>query len=479
MSVVPPHETDGSHDLVTTSTIIEDNGCGTNYFPLMDLPQELLIEIFHFACLAHGGKANAVNPLFLAKICRSWRAVIFETRAFWQEVNLILNSHCSAQISLLEEWTARAGDLPLSISIVDPDSILNRMLPEEELTHLLDLIRIISPQTHSLSLETPIEFYDRWRDCGLADYSWPLLSNLALSTTLGSSALSDPSHKLDFLSCPILTTTTIKTLYHFYILLPWRSLLHICFDTVFCSEIYTALESCPLLQTLEAHCIVEGDDPQFSAKTIDHSSLKRLTFELHDEQSNCRECRRLLNFLRLPELRTLVLKMGQCAPPASFEFDIYPCISQSCCQLSELTIEGAFLEQTVFINSLRLLPSLRSLRISYNSWGNPQTTSTAGGGLAPLSLIMTPGPDGLLMLPNLRELTFDRSCVGFSTEVVIGLLVSRWDNLGDNVGALATLQSVTISPEHEYLNESPWVVSKYQDVVFENWRQRGYSFKVE
>ncbi|KAF5341166.1 hypothetical protein D9611_005898 [Ephemerocybe angulata] len=479
MSVVPPHETDSSHDLATTSTIIEDNGCGTNYFPLMDLPQELLIEIFHCACLAHGGKANAVNPLFLSKICRSWRAVIFETRAFWQEVNLILNSHCSTQISLLEEWTARAGDLPLSISIVYPKSMLETLLPEEELTHLLDLIRILSPQTHSLSLETPVEFYDRWRDCGLADYSWPLLSNLVLSTTLGSSSLSDASHKLDFLSCPILTTTTIKSLLHSHVCLPWRSLLHIrsSFDSVFCSEIYTALELCPLLRTLEAHGIVENDN--FSAKTIDHHSLKGLTFELDEEEDDCQECCRLLNSLRLPELRTLVIKIGQSPPLKSFELDIYPCISQSCCQLSELTIEGAFLEPTVFINSLRLLPSLRSLRISYNSWGTPQTTYTASGEPAPLSLIMTAGPDALLMLPNLREVTFDPSSVGYSAEVVVGLLASRWDNLGDNVGALATLQSVTIRPEHEYMNESPWVVSKYQEVVFENWRQRGYSFKVE
>ncbi|KAF6753373.1 hypothetical protein DFP72DRAFT_405541 [Ephemerocybe angulata] len=479
--VIPPPETSGSQDNVTTGATmrVEDTGSmsigsGAASFPPVDLPHELLIEIFNFACLARGGEANAVNPLFLAKICRSWRAVLFKIRAFWQEVNLILNSHYSTQISLLEEWTARAGGLPLSISIVDPKSILNTLLPEEELTHLLDLIRILSPQAHSLSLEIPVIFYDRWRDCGLADYSWPLLSNLALSTTLGSSALSDPSHKLDFLTCPILTTTTIKSLFHSHVCLPWRSLLHIRFDSVLCSELYGALESCPLLQTLEAVSINEDDD--FRARTIDLRSLKRLTFELEDQQNDCQACCRLLNLLRPPALRTLVLKLAKSAPFKGFEFDIYPCISQSGCQLSELTVEGASLEETVLIDCLRLLPSLRTLRLSENTWFNAEGDFTPLGPTS-LSLMIAASPNGLLMLPNLRALTFAGSDAEFSAELVVEVLASRWDNLGDDFGAHATLQAVTIIPERG--DASLWEVDKDQQAIFENWRRREYSVRVE
>ncbi|KAF6745021.1 hypothetical protein DFP72DRAFT_59422 [Ephemerocybe angulata] len=477
--VIPPHETSGSHDLVTTSAIIEDTGSmsigsGTAYFPLMDLPHELLIEIFHFASLAHGGKANAVNPLFLAKVCRSWRAVVFEARAFWQEVNLVLNSHCSTQISLLEEWTARAGGLPLSISIFGPKNVLKSEASEEDLARLFDLIQNLSPQTHSLSLETPVFFYDRWRDRGLADCSWPILSNLLLSTTLGSSELSDPSHKLDFLSCPVLTTTTIKTFYHFYIFLPWRSLLHICFDSVFCSELYTALKSCPLLQTLEARGIIEDDN--FSANTIDHHSLKQLTFELDENQAECGQCCRLLNSLRLPELRTLVLKLALYMPTDGFQFNIYPCISQSGCQLSELTIEGASLEEKVFVDCLRLLPALHTLQLSMNAWLNAQADFISLGPTS-LSLMMAAGPDGLLMLPNLKTLTILGSLVECSDELVVELLASRWDNVEGDDGELATLQSVTIIPERGH--PCLWEVSKDQVAVLDNWRRRGYSVKVE
>ncbi|KAF6753375.1 hypothetical protein DFP72DRAFT_1170826 [Ephemerocybe angulata] len=457
---ISTHETSGSHDPVAASAIAEDIGSmrlagEMAHFPLVDLPQELLIEIFQFSGIAHGGQANAVNPLFLAKICRGWRAVVFETRAFWQEVNLILNSHCSTQISLLEEWTARAGGLPLSISIVDPKSILNTLLPEEELTHLLDLIRILSPQIHSLSLETPVEFYDRWRGCGLADYSWPLLSNLLLSPTMGSCGLSDPSHYLDFSSCTILTTSPSS---HY----------------ITAIEIYTALGSCPLLQTLEAVEIVEDHD--FFSNTIELRSLERLTFELHENQSHCIQSSRLLNRLRVPELRTLVLKIRTARPTRGFEFDIYPCISQSGCQLSELTIDGASLKEKVFMDCLRLLPTLDTLQLSKNAWLNAQR-EFIGLGPTSLSLMIAASPDGLLMLPNLRALTFAGSDAEFSAELVVEVLASRWDNLGDNLETHATLQSVTIIPERG--DASLWRVEKDQQAVFESWRRQGYGVKVE
>ncbi|KAF5340973.1 hypothetical protein D9611_005889 [Ephemerocybe angulata] len=442
-------------------------------FPLMDFPHELVIEIFQFAGVVHGGQANAVCPLFLGKMCRSWRAVVFETCTFWQEVNLILNSHCSTQISLLEEWTARAGGLPLSISIVDPKNITKKEASEEDLARLFDLIQILSPQTHYLALDTPVFFYDRWRDRGLADYSWPLLSNLALSTRMGSSDLSNPSYRLDFTSCSALTSTTIKSFYHFYISLPWRSLHHLCFDSVFCSEIYTALESCPLLLTLESVGVIEDDT--FSAQTIDHHSLKQLTFELDENQADCGQCCRLLNSLRLPELRILVLKLALSMPTDGFQFDIYPCISQSGCQLSELTIEGASLEETVLIECLRLLPTLHTLKLSNNAWLNAQAV-LIGLGPTSLYLMMAAVPNGLLMLPNLRALTFVGSDAEFSAELVVEVLASRWDNFGDNLEAHSTLQSVTIIPER---GDASWVVTKDQQAVFENWRRRGYSVKVE
>ncbi|KAF5341163.1 hypothetical protein D9611_005897 [Ephemerocybe angulata] len=477
---IPTHETSGSHDPAAASAIAEDIGSmrlagEMAHFPLVDLPQEILIEILQFSGNAHGGQANAVNPLFLARICRSWRAVVFGTRAFWQEVNLILNSRCSTQISLLEEWTSRAGGLPLSITIVDPDDILETLY-SKELTCFLDLLRSLSPQTHSLSLETPVIFYDRWCDRGFIDYSWPLLSNLVLSTDLGSPELSDPSRQLDFLSCPILTSATIKSFYHSHIALPWRSLHHLCFVGVFCSELYDALESCPLLQTLKARGIIEDDN--FSANTIDHHSLKQLTFELDESQGDCGQCCRLLNSLRLPELQTLVLKLGPSMPTSGFRVDIYPCISQSGCQLSELTIEGAALKEKVFMDCLRLLPTLDTLQLSKNTWLNAQG-EFIGLGPTSLSLMMAVGHDGLLMLPNLKALSLMGSSVVFSGKLVLELLGSRWDKVEEDDGALATLQSVTLIPERENSSLWVWGANKDEQAIFETWRRQGYSVKVE
>ncbi|KAF6753372.1 hypothetical protein DFP72DRAFT_1170823 [Ephemerocybe angulata] len=482
---IPPHETSGSFESGATNAITEDIGSmnlGREMasFPLMDLPHELVIEIFQFATIVHGRQANAVCPLLLGKICRSWRAVVFETCTFWREVNLIIDPHAFfTQISLLAEWTARAGGSPLSVSIIDPKNTLKLEASEEDLTCLFDLLQNLSPQTRSLDLEIPDFVYDRWVVRGLDDYSWPLLSNLALSTTMGSSDLSHPSDRLNFSSCPVLTSVTIKAFYHHYIYLPWRSLLHIHFDSVFCSEIHTALESCPLLQTLVSEEIVEDRDT-FSAKTIDHRSLKQLTLELDKNQAGCDQCCRLLNSLRLPELRTLVLKLGLARPIRGFEFDIYPCISQSGCQLSELTIEGATLKEKVLVDCLRLLPTLHTLQLSNNTWLNAHE-EFIGLGPTSLSLMMAAGPDGLLMLPNLKALTILGSLVGFSSKLVVELLASRWDTVEDD-GTLAALQSVTIMPDlgHPNLGHmSPWRLEKDRQVSFEDWRRRGYSVMAE
>ncbi|KAF6753389.1 hypothetical protein DFP72DRAFT_1069378 [Ephemerocybe angulata] len=323
MALKPPSHETGDPDGLTRSTASST----TNDIGLMDgrsklgsllmgLPQELLIEIFRFTINEHGGQPNAVNPLLLGRICRSWRAMVFETWTFWQEVNLTISPHCSTQISLLAEWTARAGSLPLSVSIIDPKGLLNA---KEELTRLLGLIRSLSPRIHSLALETLIPFYDEWQNCSLADYSWPLLSNLSLATTFEASTLSDPASRLDFSSCPMLTTATIKSFYHFYIPLPWRSLLHLRFDSVCCSEVYAALQSCTRLETLEVYGIVD-DDPS-PIDSVVQRPLKTLTLKLEMEDGS-RECWRIVNSLRLPELRILEIKIASSRPVTGHKFDI-------------------------------------------------------------------------------------------------------------------------------------------------------------
>ncbi|KAF5341205.1 hypothetical protein D9611_005901 [Ephemerocybe angulata] len=443
---------------------------------LMDkLPQELLIEIFQFAVAAHGGRANAVTPLFLGKICRSWRAMVFETCTFWQEVTLIINPHCSTQISLLADWTARAGSLPLSVSIIDPKG---RLTAQEVLTRFLGLLRSLSPQTHSLALGTLIPFYDEWQNCGLADYSWPLLSNLSLATIKGGTELSDPASKLDFSSCPMLTTSTINSFDHSYISLPWRSLLHLHLNSVFSSEIYTALQSCPSLETMEAHGIIENNAFVGDATSL-RRPLKSLSLKLERFQFDSEQCYRIFNSLRIPELRTLEIKLAfSRSPHDSHRFDIYPCISQSQCQLSELSIQGASLKEQLFLDCLSLLPSLSTLRLSNIFWlpEPPQLFQPTLFKPSSLVFILGTGPSQPPILPNLKALIFEESLVAFSAKFLVELLVSRWDDCGSGVEYLATLRSVRFAPLEL---GGMWNISEDDKAAFERWRQRGYDIRVE
>ncbi|KAF5314561.1 hypothetical protein D9611_007030 [Ephemerocybe angulata] len=226
----------------------------------------------------------------------------------------------------------------------------------------------------------------------------------------------------------MLTTATIKSFYHSYISLPWRSLVHLRFDSVLCSEIYTALQSCTSLDTLKAHGIVE--DNAFVGDATLHHQLKSLTLKSERYEGDCRECCRIFNSLRIPELRTLKIKLTSSRPATvGHRFDIYPCISQSRCQLSELSIEGASLKEQIFLDCLRLLPSLSTLRLSNNAWLDAQPRPIVLGPSF-LIFILATDPAQPPILPNLKALTFEESWVGFSAKLLVDLLASRWDDSG-------------------------------------------------
>ncbi|KAF6752060.1 hypothetical protein DFP72DRAFT_905981 [Ephemerocybe angulata] len=438
---------------------------------LLGLPPEILIEILKLTA-SDGTPGAAVSPLFLGRICRNWRDLVFATWAFWQRVNLSINLNYVVQFDLLEEWTRRAGSLPLTLSVVDRDAVITGSGSQPSLQRIVQLIQRLAPQISQLTLEMPVVFFDNLEESGLATYSWSLLSNLHLSTTSVNTNLTNPAKILDFSSCPNVTSCTIKKFYHSYIGFPWSSLRHLYFDSVFCTEIYDALKSATHLETLEARGIVE--EGGFSADTITQQTLRRLSLS-EPTEDECEDCTTLLASLCLPKLTSLIIELGSAGPSEEFVFNIQPLISLSKCQLTELSIENATLQQEVFIQCLSLLPSLRILQVMNIAWS--PTIAVPSAGLEPLLLHRMLGTDSKpSLLPNLENLTFVGFTALFSAQVVIDLLGDRWRELGSGDG------SIERSPLHSAifrLNGQNWVITKEQEAMFEAWRRRGYILEVE
>ncbi|KAL1695077.1 hypothetical protein GGG16DRAFT_45885 [Schizophyllum commune] len=89
-------------------------------------PAELQIQIFSFACT--DSDTVVTDILSFARVCRSWRHVIYNTPEFWTRLRLDWKQYCKGvraddvlgKTSPVQEWIARAGSHPLAIDVYNP-----------------------------------------------------------------------------------------------------------------------------------------------------------------------------------------------------------------------------------------------------------------------------------------------------------------------------------------------------------------------
>lgn len=109
---------------------VESRTEGHHSPPIDILPIELLIHIFTLVCYQPSrhwreslddeidpNSPSFAAPLFLGKICGSWRNIVWSTPPLWTLIDLVLpiaKHYLHAQ--LLEEWLGRSKDLPLTIT---------------------------------------------------------------------------------------------------------------------------------------------------------------------------------------------------------------------------------------------------------------------------------------------------------------------------------------------------------------------------
>jgi hypothetical protein len=127
--------------------------------PVLAFPYELICQIF-LLCLPRHGRvlpSDKTAPLLLAQICSHWRAIALSIPQLWNSIFLDfthgarydgisalfgLDSYpIRGIVALVEGWFARAGELPLSITVdTDPRRPSSRNPPIVLPHDLLSLI---------------------------------------------------------------------------------------------------------------------------------------------------------------------------------------------------------------------------------------------------------------------------------------------------------------------------------------------------
>ncbi|KAJ7755541.1 hypothetical protein B0H16DRAFT_716960 [Mycena metata] len=90
--------------------------------PVRRLPDDILREIFvtSLASTHNAIIASREAPLLLCQVCSDWRKIAFTTPRLWSSLHVVVPTEPQLQdtiFSLAQQWLARSGILPLSLSI--------------------------------------------------------------------------------------------------------------------------------------------------------------------------------------------------------------------------------------------------------------------------------------------------------------------------------------------------------------------------
>ncbi|KAJ7755898.1 hypothetical protein B0H16DRAFT_1540039, partial [Mycena metata] len=129
------------HSLQQTRIAVERELRETATYPILTLPVEVTIEIFHRLPLEVGDKMGIrrnAAPISLTTVCRSWRAIALSTPTLWSTLKISFDDIPFTVIakpglveSFINQWLGRSGECPLSLTFSLPqleiDSLYNQV----------------------------------------------------------------------------------------------------------------------------------------------------------------------------------------------------------------------------------------------------------------------------------------------------------------------------------------------------------------
>ncbi|KAJ7168659.1 hypothetical protein C8R46DRAFT_1092268 [Mycena filopes] len=330
--------------------------------PVRRLPDDILREIFvsSLPSTHNAIMADREAPLLLCHVSSGWRSIAFTTPRLWSSLHVVIRDEGETTLSLAQEWLARAGVLPLSLSIA-----FSRSLEEMPADYpLLSLFLGASKRWKSIKFATPEDQHD-WFSARIATLSAadvPTLTHVAFATPYS-----------DALFSPLLAAPNITSIVSHHIpqdlvaksSIRWNLLTHLELGSAYqdyhwtAYEIVEALSRCTNLQSCTL--VITAADPGLIAENEDLSAslpnLTSLTIDFQDPTI----AGLIMQRLRVPELTHL-----KSTEPRHAMCLFMSLTSRRPSKLCHLEITGAF-ARTRFIQmvgTFKTLPtSLESLHI--------------------------------------------------------------------------------------------------------------------
>ena len=227
---------------------------------IVKLPPDVTSTIFEFCLpdftdnqLSPDTKEDLSIPLSLGAICSYWREIAWSTPKLWSSLVVRvpnkLDSHTVT--GMTQEWLARSGDLPLSISILSESTSHNN-----EVSALAEIINQYSTRWSELDLYLPDIYYPHFH---AIDNHAPTLKSIRFYC---SYKLIDLNFKL---TCPRLERATLSDfLMDGAIDIQWDTLTHLTLHSMFVLDYLPVLGMTPRL----VYCKVSGTPPYRSSEMI-------------------------------------------------------------------------------------------------------------------------------------------------------------------------------------------------------------------
>ncbi|KAF7329015.1 F-box domain-containing protein [Mycena venus] len=374
----------------------------SNPYPVLTLPFDIISQIFVY-CLPPEDDAlpwRTEAPLLLAGICRDWRDVALTVHELWNTIHLSLRPRSILKVApLLKFWVPRAGNLPLSMSLVYKSEGSDTAAATRTLEELLD---VYAPHWSSIELKIPLPTL-----IGLSPPEEDLASLRKLVLDLGAGWLTNRDKQLGdvFSKAPKMCELHIISGPSAKLALPWEQLTTLRLDNASRAECLRTLALVPKLVNFTV--TLWAGSPGVSGSVLPPlSRLKSLTFTLSHTRGPA-----LLHSLTLPALHHLALEL-QSLPEIT---SVTSLITRSPCFLRRLSVRmGLGWTADYFMQLFVTLDSLEELEIKKAS----QSLDTGLG-------LLKVQPH---LLPNLRSLSVERTFhVRENAELLADLLESRWN----------------------------------------------------
>ena len=250
------------------------------------LPSELASQVFLFYkdinCPPTQKTANPIpysdslrSLLQVASVCKTWREITFATPELWKSINIFAYAiPIPMHVELAEQWLARAGVLPLSITVYcNKSSFVDDEVNPDDLSPLFEVLRSHNAQWRELTLYLPMDFYP----CFQGDLTGaPILETFRLLPA--EEHIIHQSHQLLLPNTPQLVHLEITSPRLVDIMPQWDGLTHFEAEAILVEEILYLLQKAPLLVLCKAGGV--NDLPAFGIpnEPITHPSLKELHF---------------------------------------------------------------------------------------------------------------------------------------------------------------------------------------------------------